>query len=203
VPVGHTRFSWLLCTDTSAVVPHSHTRYSWISQNTQPALGQRGDLAEKISGPSEHGAETRTAQRPVEAAHPTTDRRRRRRTSSRSDTNSRLLDPALATHLANSAIDRRQRAPEPWPVPLQPQSRLQRIIIGLGSGRCGTQSLTELFSAQPDCWAEHEMIVNSSMLEWEARKLAGQRCESNKVRACLFRSLSFIRKTNRCDAKHR
>jgi hypothetical protein len=105
------------------------------------------------------------------------DRQRRRRTSVSSETNTRLLNPATATQLADSAVERRQRAPDPWPAPLHQPSRLQRVIIGLGSGRCGTQSLAELLSAQPDCWGEHEMIVGSTMLEWEARKLAAHGCE--------------------------
>ncbi len=206
VPVGHTRFSWLPCRDTGTLtVPQSHTRYSWISQHAQSSALVHPGLAGEMTAFAEPGADNRAAHCTVTATRAASERRRRGRHTSRgSETNVRLLDPAAAKDAADNAIVRRRRAPDPWPMPLQPTSQLQRIIIGLGTGRCGTQSLTELLSAQPDCWAEHEMVVKGSMLEWEARMLAGQRCESSNVHGCLLRVtiIAFARRTNaQCDAK--
>lgn len=146
--------------------------FTFLSLLTVHRLVSRGRCSLELATDS---AETRAAHYYVPAAR--SDRQRRRRTITGSETNTRLLDPATATGLADSAVERRRRTLDPRPAPLHQHSRLQRVIIGLGSGRCGTQSLAELLSAQPDCWAEHEMIVGSSMLEWEARQLAGQRCE--------------------------
>lgn len=39
---------------------------------------------------------------------------------------------------------------------------MKNIIIGLGTGRCGTVSLTNLFKSQSSCVAEHEYTAHNS-----------------------------------------
>lgn len=43
----------------------------------------------------------------------------------------------------------------------------KRIIIGLGTGRCGTTSLARLLGSVPNCVATHEMDQIRANLEWK------------------------------------
>jgi hypothetical protein len=187
VPPTHFAYSWL----GAGTVPRGHTEYSWRgphqqeeSATNQHRSGTLEDCAETtetyaLSAESEAQHEHEHEHEHEHAAASRTEERRRDRGRRSSETNARLMGPDTAVQLATDALARRCSSNAPttglWLASAQPQ-RLRRVVIGLGSGRCGTQSLAELLSAQPDCLAEHEMIVGSSMLEWEARKLAGQRC---------------------------
>ena len=166
-PPGHTPYSWRSC---SVRVPPGHLSYSWDAA-AAPA---------SASAPSGSDREGPDAAAPGSAARQDEQRRwlrQQERRQRRADgTNARLLAPDLAAQLAAAALSRHLASVEQ---PRQArQALLRRVVIGLGSGRCGTQSLAELFAAQPDCHAEHEMLVGPYMLEWEARQLAGKRCRS-------------------------
>jgi len=79
-----------------------------------------------------------------------------------STTNRRLRDPSHAQELAVEAVRHIQgvlpQAPDPDPQRAHPAA--YRVVLGLGPGRSGTKSLTELLGAQTACvHSEHEMVV--------------------------------------------
>ena len=55
------------------------------------------------------------------------------------------------------------------------ESRKQQIVLGIGSGRCGTLSLARLLNQQPDVQASHE---EPPLLPWsgaDAARVIGER----------------------------
>ena len=163
VPPGHTAFSW--GAGGASAPPPGHTAFSWPRSSAavaEPTPTHNGELvAEAADGASQRAGEALARRLAAAAAE------RLRRAAD--GTNRRLCDPDCAQRLAAGAWGR---------LPARDAALVgqgvRRVVIGLGSGRCGTRSLAELLGAQRDCRAEHEMLVGGSMLSWEARQLAGK-----------------------------
>ena len=73
-----------------------------------------------------------------------------------SATNRRLHDPSRAYELAVDAVHHVRATVSDAAA----DASAYRVVLGLGPGRSGTKSLTELLAAQAGCvHAEHEMVV--------------------------------------------
>ena len=123
VPPGHTAFSW--GAGGASAPPPGHTTFSWGASGASTPLPEVG--AEAADGAS-HRASEALARRQAAAA---ADRLRR----AADGTNRRLCDPGCAQRLAAGAWGRLPARDET----LVGQG-VRRVVIGLGSGRCGTRS---------------------------------------------------------------
>lgn len=60
-------------------------------------------------------------------------------------------------------------------------ARKVQIVIGLGTGRCGTLSLARLLDRQPNARVQHEPEVDNALFEWEAPAVKRAQCVSRQL----------------------